>query len=55
MIQWYPAITKCYSTEKNVRDSGVLRCSEDPIITNYLVNNKSIRYSRVTKLNQAEQ
>ena len=25
--------------------------SEDPVITNYLVNNKSIRYSGVTKLN----
>ena len=29
--------------------------SEDPAITNYLVNNKSIRYSGATKLNQAEQ
>ena len=27
-----------------------LRYSEDPIITNYLVNNKNIRHSRVTKL-----
>ena len=34
---------------KNVRYSGVF-----VIITNYLVNNKNIRYSGVTKLNQAE-
>ena len=27
-----------------------LRYSEDPVITNYLVNNKNIRYSGVTKL-----
>ena len=27
----------------------------DPVITNYLINNKNIRYSGVTKLNQAEQ
>ena len=32
-----------------------LRYSEDSVITNYLVNNKSIRYSGVTKLKQAEQ
>ena len=32
-----------------------VRYSEDPIITNYLVNNKNIRYSGVTKLDQAEQ
>ena len=32
-----------------------LRYSEDPVITNYLVNSKKIRYSGVTKLNQAEQ
>ena len=48
-LQWNPAITKCHGTEKNV-------CySEDPVITNYLVNSKKNRYSRVTKLNQAEQ
>ena len=40
---------KRHGTEQNVR------YSEDPVITNYLVNNKNIRYSRVTKLNQAEQ
>ena len=44
-------ITKCHSTEKNVHYSGVLLKR----ITNYLVNNKNICYSRVTKLNQAEQ
>ena len=32
-----------------------LRYSEDPIKTNYLVNSKNIRYSGVTKLDQAEQ
>ena len=32
-----------------------LRYSEDSVITNYLVNNKSIRCSGVTKLKQAEQ
>ena len=31
------------------------RYSEDHVITNYLVNNKNIRYSGVAKLNQAEQ
>ena len=31
------------------------RYSEDPVITNYLVNNKNIRYGGVTKLNRAEQ
>ena len=25
--------------------------NEDPVITNYLVNNKNVRYSGVTKLN----
>ena len=49
ILQWNPAITKCHGTEKNVR------YSEDPVITNYLVNSKKIRYSGVTKLNQAEQ
>ena len=46
-IQWHPAITNCHGTEINVR------CSEDPVImvTNCLVNNKNIRYSGVTKLN----
>ena len=34
-----------HGTEKNVH------YSEDPVITNYLVNNKNIRYSGVTKLN----
>ena len=29
--------------------------SEDPVITNYLFNNKKNHYSGVTKLNQAEQ
>ena len=48
-IQWNPAITKCHGTEKNVR------YSEDLVITNYLVNSKNIRYSVVTKLDQAEQ
>ena len=38
-----------YQKEKN------LRYSEDPVITNYLVNSKKNRYSGVTKLNQAEQ
>ena len=33
-IQWNPAIMKCHGAEKNVR------YSEDPVITNYLVNNK---------------
>ena len=33
-IRWHPAITKCHGTEKNVR------YSEDPVITNYLVNNE---------------
>ena len=32
-----------------------LRYSEDPAIMNYLLNNKNICYSGVTKLNQAEQ
>ena len=32
-----------------------LRYSEDPVITNYLVNSKNIRYSGVSKLDQAEQ
>ena len=32
-----------------------VRYSEDPVITNNLVNNKNIRYSGVTKLSQAEQ
>ena len=49
MIQWHPAITKCQGTEKDVR------YSEDPVTTNYLVNNKNVRYSWVTILNQAEQ
>ena len=49
LLQWNPAITKCHGTEKSVR------YSEDPIITNHLVNNKNIRYSGVTKMNQAEQ
>ena len=40
-VQWHPAITKCHSTKKNVR------YSEDPAITNYLVNNKNICYSEV--------
>ena len=40
-----PSKTRCHGTEKNVR------YSEDPVITNYLVNNKNIRYSGVTKLN----
>ena len=48
MLQWNLAITKCHGTEKNVR------YSEDPVITNYLVNNKNIPYSGVTKLNQAQ-
>ena len=30
-----------------------LRYSEDPVITNYLVKSKNIRYSGVTKLDQA--
>ena len=51
-IQWNPAITKCHSSEKNVCYSlGSFRYSEDPVIMNYLVNNKNIRYSGVTKLN----
>ena len=29
--------------------------SEDPVITNYLVKNKNVRYNGVTKLSQAEQ
>ena len=48
-LQWNLAITKCHGTEKIVRYSGVFA------ITNYLVNYKNIRYSGVTKLNQAEQ
>ena len=40
LIQWNPAITKCHGSEKNVRYSARgLRYSEDPVITNYLVNN----------------
>ena len=38
-LQWHPAIKKCHH----------------PVIMNYLVNNKNIRYSWVTMLNQAEQ
>ena len=41
---------KCHSTEKNVRYGGVY-----PIITNYLVNNKNICNSGITKFNQVEQ
>ena len=44
-LQWNPAITKCHGTEKNVRSSWVF------VITNYLVNNKNVRYRGVTKLN----
>ena len=33
-LHWHSAITKCQGTEKNVR------YSEDPVITNYLVNSK---------------
>ena len=29
--------------------------SEDPVITNYMVSGKNIRYTGVTKLDQAEQ
>ena len=50
-LQWNPAITKCYGTE----NFFVIAGSEDPIITNYLVKSKNILYSRVTKLDQAEQ
>ena len=32
-----------------------VRYSKDPATTNYLANNKNIRYGGVTKLNQAEQ
>ena len=32
-----------------------VRYSENLVITNYLVNSKNIRYSGVTKLDQAEQ
>ena len=45
VLQWHPAKTKCHGTTK------IVRYSEDPVITNYLVNNKNIRYSGVTKLN----
>ena len=38
-----------YRIEQNVRHS------EDPVITNYFINNKNIRYGGVTKLNQAKQ
>ena len=49
VLQWHPAITKCHGTQKNVRHS------EDPVIMNYLANDKNIRYSGVTKLNPAEE
>ena len=55
MIQWNPAITKCHGTEKNVRYTGVFVVATDFVITNYLVNSKNIRYSGVTKLDQAQQ
>ena len=38
-VQWNPAITKCHGTEKMFVIEG-LRYSEDPVITNYLVNSK---------------
>ena len=41
--------------EKKCSFQRGLRYSEDPVITNYLVNSKNIRYNRVTKLNRAEQ
>ena len=30
-IQWHPAITKCHSTEKNVRNSGVFVMAKTPL------------------------
>ena len=56
LIQWNPRYNECCGTEKNVRYSGVFVVAKTrPVITNYLVNNKNNRYSRVTKLNQAEE
>ena len=42
-----PRYNKVSQYRKNVR------YSEDPIVMNYLVNDKNIRYSRVTKLTNA--
>ena len=39
-ILWNPAITKCHGTERKC-----LLYNEDPVITNYLVISKNIRYS----------
>ena len=46
VMQWHPAITKCYGTVKKFVIAG-LRYSEDPVVTNYLLNSKDIRYSGV--------
>ena len=54
-VQWKPAITKCHGTKKKGSLLRVLRYSEDPVTTNYLVNSKNIRDSGVAKLNQGEQ
>ena len=53
-IQCHPTITKCHGTEKKNRYSGVFVIGKTPL-QQIMVSNKIIRYSGITKLNQAKQ
>ena len=46
-LQWNPRYNKVPRYRKHCSLYWGVRYSEDPVITNYLVNSKNIRYSGV--------